>query len=890
MILFNFQTLFINRKEDIQIYGLLIRVFLCDNCMGNYKKNNKKTIKIEGLKYHFELPEEFNQSIYENVYLHAFKAVDSIIGDLNDIKELTTKARESVQLELPNIISFIGSRGVGKTSAMLSFMHALKKYNESSISNGFYKFQNRTLRFTCLDCIDGSLMEHGEDIFKTILAQIYQKFIDMEIKDELRKDSDFDFRKRELLSDLEKVYRSVCDMELIEQKSFMAGETYMNSLRSFSSSQKVRKQFEELINSFTELMKYKKYGNNEKVDAHYVVIAIDDLDLNIQNCFSMLEKIHRYCTVPNIIVLMTMDIRQILSIVIKHFYEITPKMNQLLTQQEDYIRKLSIDYIDKVFPFNFRIYMPKIKIDSNIIIDREGNDVKTTLLRKLYLRTGICFDSQGAKQHFYFPASFRELTAFYLMLNSMKKVNFLLFNCPLSKKAYVKRNLENDKEILNNNYSMLLSDLENRIALHKVILKDDEDFFQKFINQDVRKAMLSVKQYYYNCINKELENGDEIPSYGELIEIIYDLGRIEYEVYKPIVHCIIAYFSYSFSKIYVSEKIAILENDKSKIGNTKRLIGNNILLRWTDDLLPMNIIASLSSIGTEERGGGVNLLKRHFARFDGLRLDETLKVEIPDFKSKLPYREFDYTIFAKKIAQIELLSMFFVNFSNVKRDSCGDIVWHFKIREDYQQRYYIEFNYDSDLNTKNNTKKTTFIPTADFNILNIINNSMNASKELERIENALIECIVSYENYNEEETRKLKQALRSYSLKNKYKEWENNYGELSMPLPLWWFDFSYNILKRLRKTIKLQLQKTNRCPKYSDICNVYKCLLEQLEDQNKFYNSSYRDHKMNLNFAKIFKDCPGIKVFLDSNDYEDLYGKTIDEMFDTMLNYSITEE
>ena len=555
MILFNFQTLFINRKEDIQIYGLLIRVFLCDNCMGNYKKNNKKTIKIEGLKYHFELPEEFNQSIYENVYLHAFKAVDSIIGDLNDIKELTTKARESLQLELPNIISFIGSRGVGKTSAMLSFMHALKKYNESSISNGFYKFQNRTLRFTCLDCIDGSLMEHGEDIFKTILAQIYQKFIDMEIKDELRKDSDFDFRKRELLSDLEKVYRSVCDMELIEQKSFMAGETYMNSLRSFSSSQKVRKQFEELINSFTELMKYKKYGNNEKVDAHYVVIAIDDLDLNIQNCFSMLEKIHRYCTVPNIIVLMTMDIKQILSIVIKHFYEIIPKVDQLLTQQNDYIRKLSIDYIDKVFPFNYRIYMPKIKIDSNIIIDREGNDVKTTLLGKLYLRTGICFDSQGAKQHFYFPTSFRELTAFYLMLNSMKKINFLLFNCPLSKKGYVKRNLENDKEVLNNNYSMLLSDLENRIALHKVILKGDEAFFQKFINQDVRKAMLSVKQYYYNRINKELENGDEIPSYGELIEIIYNLGRIEYEVYKPIVHCIIAYFSYSFSKIYVSEKL-----------------------------------------------------------------------------------------------------------------------------------------------------------------------------------------------------------------------------------------------------------------------------------------------------------------------------------------------
>ena len=62
---------------------------------------------------------------------------------------------------------------------------------------------------------------------------------------------------------------------------------------------------------------------------HYVVIAIDDIDLNIQHSFSMLEKIHRYCTVPNVIVLLALDIQQMLSIVTRHFYEVVPKVNKL---------------------------------------------------------------------------------------------------------------------------------------------------------------------------------------------------------------------------------------------------------------------------------------------------------------------------------------------------------------------------------------------------------------------------------------------------------------------------------------------------------------------------------------------------------------------------------
>ena len=315
-----------------------------------------KEIKIEGLGYHFETMKDFEHSFYRNVYREAYFRVEDIIKSVSRYEKMQKRSRVVLQADFPNIITFIGARGVGKTSVMLSFMEALKDYRgENGRDRDFYTFEEKTnVIFTCLDCIDGSLMERGEDVFKTILAQMYRKFTDLELEGEIQKGSDFEFRKRELLRSLEDVYRTVCNIENMNTEQIMAGEAYMSSLQSFSSSQEVRKQFMNLIDMFTDLMKYNRYGHSDRYEDHYVVIAIDDIDLNIQNSFSMLEKIHRYCTVPNVIVLLTLDFQQMLSIVTRHYYEVVPKVNKLLQDQELYVRNLSMDYLEKVLPVNYR--------------------------------------------------------------------------------------------------------------------------------------------------------------------------------------------------------------------------------------------------------------------------------------------------------------------------------------------------------------------------------------------------------------------------------------------------------------------------------------------------------------------------------------------------------
>ena len=79
-----------------------------------------------------------------------------------------------------------------------------------------------------------------------------------------------------------------------------------------------------------------------------------------------------------------------------------------------------MDYLEKVLPINYRIYMPSMS--KKVIISKESHGIKASILGKIYRRSGICFDSQGLKRHFYVPASMRELTGFYLMLESMGKI------------------------------------------------------------------------------------------------------------------------------------------------------------------------------------------------------------------------------------------------------------------------------------------------------------------------------------------------------------------------------------------------------------------------------------------------------------------------------------
>ena len=76
---------------------------------------------------YYEDMENFSKSLYKNVYNSAFKQVEGIINSQSEPRvDGGNQSRRQNQVD--NLICFVGDRGSGKTSAMLSFIKIKKIY------------------------------------------------------------------------------------------------------------------------------------------------------------------------------------------------------------------------------------------------------------------------------------------------------------------------------------------------------------------------------------------------------------------------------------------------------------------------------------------------------------------------------------------------------------------------------------------------------------------------------------------------------------------------------------------------------------------------------------------------------------------------------------------
>lgn len=127
-----------------------------------------KTIEIrdnEELKIKIEKLEEFDNSIFANVYKRATESTVGIVN--NENKE---------HKDQNNIIAFVGARGTGKSSAMISFANALKNKKEGDIDK-YEPFKDlKNWNFSEIDTIDPSMLENNESIFEIIIAKMFAKF------------------------------------------------------------------------------------------------------------------------------------------------------------------------------------------------------------------------------------------------------------------------------------------------------------------------------------------------------------------------------------------------------------------------------------------------------------------------------------------------------------------------------------------------------------------------------------------------------------------------------------------------------------------------------------------------------------------------------------------
>ena len=296
----------------------------------------------EEYKIKIENGNQFNTSIFKDVYSSALRNVEEIVSQ---------SAKGNEYDDFNNIIAFTGERGKGKSSSMISFRDALVGKNNDE--HKFFFNDHSSLeakKFASIDIVDPSLFRGGESLFEIILAQMFQRFQERIKEDNMKLNDD---ERRAIIKQFQEVFEN---LQIInsDRKELYRKES-IEALSRLATSSNLRKCFKKLVEIYLE--KFEK-GKD------YLVIAIDDFDLNTSDAYKMLEDIRQFLIQSNIILLVACKIEQLRQIILINYYteyEILFKLKSSEISESDLINKTE-KYLEKLFPLNRRLELPNLKL------------------------------------------------------------------------------------------------------------------------------------------------------------------------------------------------------------------------------------------------------------------------------------------------------------------------------------------------------------------------------------------------------------------------------------------------------------------------------------------------------------------------------------------------
>lgn len=808
--------------------------------------------------------------------------------------------------KVSNIISFVGKRGMGKTSVMLSFMNFMQEKNRyrSELSGLFPPGELDRVSFVALRYIDTSILKASEDIMTIILARMFRYVRELITSPYGPGNNMADqSRVRALYLQFEQVFQSV--MTLNDKCPLLEGESALQRLQTLNSSFSLADSFQMLMNSFLDFVAQWEGSEQQQ---QYLVIALDDIDRYMpdtqkgelrKNVYTLLGQIDEYLKIPGIIVLATYD-------------ESFLKNNCRCCIEEKYKLQGSAvavnqveQYLTKVLPNRQKIYMPNLGWEDRnenarlqISLDQSGrkalfedcpNETKSLTAKELTLcyladQYGCFFDAMGQKKHFFEEKNLRRLTDLVFVLR-----------------------LSEQEQNSDGGYSKLMSYIYNHFK--SFALTDSEaDIFSDWLERTVDRRGEEIVTYIRNERNK-LPWADKNDSsgewngysYGELIHSLYCATRIGSEgktiFSKGMVHCILASYSIVLPRLVENGQI---DEMRDKI---KNVLGTSISGPWADTILPTIFVSA------RENDSGIprpNMWGK-LGKFDiGCQLSAVLRIKcLPPSVHVIGDRMETNDAETKRFIQaLELLGMFFTNIQldnhthnyalRWKHDvtecvlttdanfACFNIL-NFVINSFFWEDYFDQFHtmlpeilrrrevsgaLQSVAGYRAEEKKVEeaelAVKQAQQKITELGNTSGRAQEVSEAEKNvraARAKAVNLAEGVMEDlkkdaDMAELMAAVERHSLKEEYKAWAKKYG--SCALPFQHFDMMYNLLKRQRDGY-VHGVKAEAMPKdFLECCQtIYYNFYTALQEQDEFYGKCLP--KKRIKFADIYKSCPFIK-------------------------------
>lgn len=809
--------------------------------MKSFRRNIMKSVieaeKLQESLAVLETSKQFDKSIFNLVYDKAAILINQIIN--SRIEMQNQNSSQIMRNPVENIISFQGRRGTGKTSAMLSVYQALKNRNRNAewwkmlenINSGKQVSDNdgeecnstngMRYSFVVIDYIDASMLERGEDILELIVANMFSKLQQKDKKDYRNK---IDYENRRLYEKFANVFDILIN---VKKNSKINNElSPLQMLAQLSNSQILGSKMEKLVQDYLEYMlrEDERYDR----DTSYLVIAIDDIDMHFHkkdgSSYELLETLHRYLMIPNVIILVSYDYTHLCNSCEKHFIELYHKKHTLTQDNYMYIDSLTVEYLNKVLPNYTRIHMPSLrkrdyeeingpryyvqikkddleKVFDNFFKDITGklSNQNLTLSVKQFAfllkasNAGIFYDALGDKRHFADPTTLRELAQTYVFHEHLRTI---------------KKQHSDEVESNNAVYKELLDDLYFRHATEKLSVAEQR-MFKNYLDVKIERRSQDIIRDIRNKYMKDTDNDFSAIRYLGERKYSYSMGELLYALYqassegiftKALIGCILESYTIMLTRFYRNYRVT--ENstkNSNRLENKKRILkimGASISSSWSNKLMPSyHRVPEMPWQGMDTSNTETSQIvdfaavkftsheiQWYFEIIENIAVEETVEGQS---QSSL-----DWDV--EMLHMIEILCMFFTNiYNNKDENSTGFTV-------DYRTN-----NSGNDFGNLQVKKDDFSFSCTDgcFNIMNFVNNLFLGEEYFNELHNNMKEAWTAYfdkknnsEKFKNDKELYVNTFLEENSLYNTYKEWWNK--SFGLALPIYSFDMMYNLFKR----------------------------------------------------------------------------------------------
>ncbi len=783
---------------------------------------------------------DFNNSIFKDVYNSLYKVLNEILTE--------------TQNKRGNIITILGNRGSGKSSLLLSFVNSLvsnkyKTFMETVIGEDKSKEVYDDVQFSVMDSLDASMLDSSEDVFDILLSRMLRN-----VDEYLEKDTAEERRNRKFQYDILQEFDKIYEIhQMIKKKKnrtnesdLMSGYSSLSLLRSLPDSLEMNDKFKKLVDNYLEIVL--RNGCEWRDQKNYLVVPIDDLDMNGENGFESLEQLYRYVAVKNVIIVVAVKYEQIMHLAEKNGYKLySDSRDRRDINETEYINNYAKEYLAKLLPIQNRVYMPDMVIHQQEIrekwhVQENGKTIRESIFCKIKEATGMCFYISGKTMHFLEPESLRELRGYYGYLDSQLIAKDLEAN-------------KNHKEILKDNIEQFACDFLNRITNRKLSYEHKRKilFLCELDYAGMNEYLIDNDKYFVNDIL--IEKYGVIPyrfknSYGELLHFLYLAGR-ENQEEKLFADAIVIFYTY------------LAQREKMKLQRSTRSNGGKDMMA---EIFPDSWAGSWSNYLVPQIIEGKRKEKEEDAQALDGRWPEKEQlwgcIERIYLATARPYIQWEY----QEINQV-------CDWIKENEKKIRDLEWMFIFFEEFaselNERENIVLKVEQD--SESGMKWSLINYSANFNILAFIKHSFYYKEYFYELYEAIAKALIDLTNSKETIDEVRETLKQSSTLYKEFQKWELDSKGIAVPFH--YTDIYYHMLCWLRDRAS---EKNNSAVESDSVFTVLKAVYQDIKEflvnEDKGYSLN-KSRGKSIGFAANFEKCPIMKVFLNKAQEPDEYTK-----------------